>query len=113
MDAIAACLLAASAKIDRKNVSSALCGAPRRASEDAYVADDVFRGVRPYPKRKYGSVHWREDPGMRLKGKDPPGINLKVRGIEKVFYHFTTARDCQIKFPEKKKYENLMIVFQY
>jgi hypothetical protein len=24
-------------------------------------------------------VHWRA--GIRLKGKDPPGINLKVRGF--------------------------------
>jgi hypothetical protein len=47
-------------------------------------------------------VHWREDPGIRLKGKDPPGINLKARGIEKGFYHFTTPLDCHIKLPKKK-----------
>jgi hypothetical protein len=47
-------------------------------------------------------VHWREDPGIRLKGKDPPAINLKIRGTEKGFYHFTTALDCHIKLPKKE-----------
>jgi hypothetical protein len=45
-------------------------------------------------------VQWKEDPG--IKGKDPPGINLKVRGIEKGLYHFTTTLDCHIKLPQKK-----------
>jgi hypothetical protein len=113
VDAIAACLLAASAKTDRKNVSSALCGASRRASEDAYVADDVFRDVRPYPKKKYGSGALEGGSGHQTNREGSPGINLKVRGMEKGFYNFTTPLDCHIKLPKKKKYENLRIVFQY
>jgi hypothetical protein len=47
-------------------------------------------------------VHWREDPSIRLKGKDHPGINLKVRGTEKGFYYFTTPLDYHIKLPKKE-----------
>jgi hypothetical protein len=73
-------LLAASAKTDRKNVSSALCGAPCRASEDAYVADDVFRGVRPYPKRKYGSGALEGGSGHQTKREGSSGYQSEGKG---------------------------------
>ncbi len=68
-----------------------------------HTSQTTYLGM--YDRIQKGStdpVHWREDPGIRLKGKDPPGINLKVRDIEKGFYQFTTPLDCHIKLPPKK-----------
>jgi hypothetical protein len=68
------------------------CGAPRRASEDAYVADDVFRDVRPYPKRKYGSGALEGGSGHQTKREGTSGYQSEGKGYwERILPHLLIA----------------------